>query len=193
MLVPDDSTQIEVVPNDSGGRYEIRVARDRGREPVDIGRFECGDLAEGVTVELPEFELALERVGERRAGGRSEVPDPGPREGPRRGARTWWLTLLDRDPEGLVTAQRGTASPRRSGSDRLVPWSDRPRGVNASGDRSTRLRPGRTTATPGRCAALPGTRSPSRAILGPAATSATRSGQRRVGVVDLRHLTGGDS
>src|SRR6185503_8830216 len=56
---PDDPPPIEIGLNAPGGRDELRVAGDRPRQPVDVGRLERRDLAERVAAELAEWQLVV--------------------------------------------------------------------------------------------------------------------------------------
>ena len=120
---------------------EIRVAGDRRREPVDVGRLEGGDLAERVAVELAERQLDVTASSSGGpAGGRKlRRRRPGERAGRR--ARPRRLALVRRGAASGAWP-RTDAAGRRPSADRsgLVPRPERCRRVDPAGDRAGRLR-----------------------------------------------------
>jgi hypothetical protein len=51
-----DASRIEIRLDDARRGHEAGVTRHRSGHPVDVRGLECGDLAEGVAVELPELD-----------------------------------------------------------------------------------------------------------------------------------------
>jgi hypothetical protein len=194
---PGDAFSIELGAHDPRRGDEIRVARDRRREPVDVRRFECGDLAERVSVELAEAELEIEGILERRRHRPAEVADPGARERPGGGARPRrlperrcraqrWLAADDRPPGGARRRMEGlVARPHVAGR------------VNSPGHRSGRLGLRGTAPLRGARAAagVAGRAGIGRSDIGPRPALAEPPavpGQGRLRVVDLGHPLGGD-
>ncbi len=172
-----DATAVEVGDDDSGACDELRVLRDRPRQPVDVRRLESGDLAERMAAELAESDLRRPRIQKVRAGRPVVASETGALERPGRvgGARRFAVVLAG--PEGRLTGWVGALSPRRG---RGVARTERVARVEAAGDGSGGLRRRR----PGR---PPGGRAPEGGV-GPGTTRPRAPGPKRlVGRIDLGH------
>ena len=188
MGAPTDPPRIEVPLDDAGRGDEVRVACHGAGHPVDVRRLEGRDLAERVAVELAELDDVLTRPIEGRWLRTSEVPDPPALERPCRGRRTRRLVA-----SALGTQRRLTSTPitrlgiRTTGRPRdgLIAWSVRRGRVDPAGNGTRGSRPWRTTATAADTAEV-GTGST------PRLCRLEVPDQRRIRVVDLGHLPGGD-
>jgi hypothetical protein len=192
-LVTDDPPVVELASDDPGRGHELRVPGDRRREPVDVRRLEGSHLTERVSVELPELELSIEGLGQRRARRAAEVADPRPGHGAGRCAGPRRLPLLVADLERRVASQGRAGARQARRSNGLVARADRMGRVHSSGHRPAGLRLWWTAASrSGRAAlaVLAGGRGVR--ILGPATAATAGTCQGGVGVVDLRHLAGRD-
>jgi hypothetical protein len=134
----DDAPSVEVVAHDSRRGEEVRVAQDRRGHPIDVRRLECGDLAQGVAMELAERHLRCPCRSEGRLARRLEAVDARPHE------RTVRIRGAPGPHLGRSRADRRLAGrmacPPGAGRRRIVRMEDI-RGVQAGGHRSRR--PGR--------------------------------------------------
>ena len=140
-----DAAPVQVRPDDPRRGDQVRVARDRAGQPIDVGRLEVGDLAEAMPMELAESHDVTGRLRERRGSWTTEVADPplDRRPGRRRGARR--LAIDDTAPQRRLPGQWHAA--RRVPGD-LVARSVRGARVETARDGTRRLR-ARRSATPG--------------------------------------------
>jgi alpha-beta hydrolase superfamily lysophospholipase len=185
VIAPGDLSGVEIVLDDAGRSDELGIAGDRSGQPIDVGRLEGSHLSEGVAAELAERELRSESIRAGRRCGAAEVMDACSLERTRRIARSRRLAIVGIEPDWWLARRMGSSTVARP--KRLVAWSDRPGQVQAAGHGAGRLRRRRTTPTR------------RRHVVVEARTVGPRSGrltanprrparQRRVGLVDLRHL-----
>src|SRR5439155_2781017 len=111
---------------------EVGIARDRPRQPVDVGWLEVGDLAERVAVELAENDLVRARGLDRRRGRWAEVALAAPVE------RAGRLGGAQRLALQAIRAHRRLPGRSRSRPGGGVPGTERGGGVDATGDGSGR-------------------------------------------------------
>lgn len=180
-----DPTAIEIRLDDARGSHKVGIVVDRSGDPVDVRRLKRRNLAEGVVVELAERDDRgsgdLERWGRRSP----ECAEPVANEGTR------WRRCPRRLRAGWIVAQWWLSGERRPAppvSDGLIADAERTAGIDAPGDRASRLWGRRSTTTSRAiwrerdfvCAA--------RSVRATVPTLAIRApGQCRVGVVDLGH------
>ena len=168
-----DPAEIQVRPQRAGRSDQFRIMGDCPREPVDVARLERRDLAERVSVELPELDDVRGRVlqGRERGGPEARISPSVKRTGGCRG--TPGFTVEPLGPKGLLAARRSG----RAGSGVTGPEGFRR--IEAAGDRAGGSRRGRSARASSRGPARIGPRAPGRAGL-----------ELLVGPVDLGHLPG---
>ena len=168
-----DAAEIQVGPQRAGRGDQFRIMGDRPSEPIDVTRLECRDLAERMSVELPELDDVRGRVLQGRQWGGPEA---------RIAATVQWtggcrgtpgFTVEPLGPRRLLAARRS----RRAGSGVAGPEGFRR--IEAAGNRAGGSRRGRSARASSRGAARIGPGAPARADL-----------ELLVGPVDLGHLPG---
>src|SRR5258706_4679243 len=130
----NDAAHVEVVLHDARCRDQVRVARDRPREPVDIGGLEVGDLSEGVAVELAEHDLVGARLREAGWWWRPEVALAAAVQRPSRLRGTERLALETIAAKWWLAGGLGARTRRR------VARPERGGGVDAAGHGAGRAR-----------------------------------------------------
>ncbi len=147
--------------------------RDRPGEPVDVAGLEGRDLAERVSVELPELDNVR---GGRLQGGQRGRPEPGIAPSVE---RTSWLRGAPRFTVEPLGPQRLLTARRRRGTGGGVAWPEGVGRIKPAGDRARRSRLRRSA------------RATSRRTVGVAGPRAARSTDPEllVGPVDLGHLS----
>lgn len=181
------TARVQIVLDHPCGSHQIRIAGDRPGHPVDVRRLERRDVTKGVAVELPE----LDRMGagdlERRRLRPAEMADPIAFHRTRgRGCPGRFLAHALAPHRRLARQAAGDPFGARSRpvrTDGLIPRSEGPAHVHATGDRACRPGSGRAAWTPSRrrVELRLGGRDPAAAMRGQVA------GESRVGVVDLGH------
>ena len=175
-----DAAAVEVVADHPRGRHEVPVAGDRRREPVDVGRLEGRDLAQRVPVELPERQLDVDGLVERRAGRRAEVAEPRPGQAGRSACSPAVARARPGRPwRGLAGERMGRGEPALGGPERDVPRPERVRRVDPARHRAGRTRP-RRAATAGARAVRAAGRSLAGAVRVRVADPPSAAGPRRL-------------
>lgn len=186
---------VEIGLHAAGGGDQLRIARDRPRQPIHVGRLELRDLAEGVAAELPELELVRSRSLDRRQRRRPEVPNTVALQRPARMAGAGRFSLLGRPAVRRLPAESG---PRARWAfvgfpcgvaKRRVARPERTGEVEAAGDRPSRPGLGRPASSRGRAGLERCSRGTARRRAG---FGVARPRHRGVGLVDLRHAARSD-
>jgi hypothetical protein len=182
----EDPTQVEIRLDDPGRADQIRIVTDRPGQPVDVRRFESGDLAQGVVVEFSERHRRCRRLRERRSRWPSEPAEAAANERTGRGRRPGRL------PSDHVGSPRWLPSQRRrrtAAGYRLIPDAECLGRIDPSGHGPSRLRLRGTTLTP-RDVGLEWSAAP--LASGPIVGSGSPPRQRGIRVVDLGHPARGE-
>ncbi len=178
-----DAPSVKIGLDDPGGTGKVRISTDGPGQPIDIGRFERGDLAQRVIVELSEGDDHRGGFADGRGGRPAESTESAADERAGRGRCPRRLASHDISSTRRLAGQRRSCSTAR---DRPVAFSEGMARVDPAGHRRRRLRLRRTTlsARDARfewCLVLAASRSSTRV--------ATATCQVGVRVVDLGHPT----
>jgi hypothetical protein len=180
------ASSIEVVPDDPRGSHKAGIPRDRRRDPVDVGRLEGGDLAEGMTPELAEVELDCLCGREIRRGRGAERAQAIATQRTRRIGRPGSLALGARRAGRRLTGwPRGSSAGRRGRSVAAAEGVGR---VQAAGERPAGPRPGRAAAPSGLTLVGPSKSAGARPRCRPARAGPPAAvTERFIGSIDLGH------